>query len=478
MANIHGGNNGIAMSVFQGTNQIGGQTVNGAACTLVDIYGNPITSTDLAASPAYGGMMVSGNAAGVARTIRADMMGGQASANHLPVLIDQFEGTTVNPNRWGITTTTMTVAQSNVLGMVLNGSGITTVSAGALAVSVRKISIMGRHPTSVRFRSKVSVPVNASAHIGLGDGTSVTALPTNGAVWSITSGNLTLPQLIVAGAVVWSGSNTGVYLDSSKPYLFEIVKDDNALIFLIVDQQTNLIIDKQICQIPPAAGDYWQRSAMPVMFRLSNGATAPASAPTVNVYDLVVTQADISSLMNMADCMALSQRTSKLDPFTGARTSNIPVAAADIGSTLAGGTPAHNGLLDGRFSFAIPTASNQDQLLFAYQVPANATLVVKAITVDVVFQSGSASPAVLSWNSWFNCATAGGISTAKAVANIGNMGFGTASAVGDQRRITKTFNTPEVVHGGMFIITAVKPVVSASGGPTIGGNLDVDGYFM
>lgn len=477
MANITGPL-GAVMSVLQGTAQVGGQNVNPAAVCLVDVNGNPITSTDLAPNAIYGGLMVAGNVSGITRNIRADMMGGQASASHAPVLVDQFEGTTVNPNRWGITTTTMTVAQSNVLGMVLNGGGITTVNTGALAVSHRKISIMGRHPVSLRFRSKVNVPINSSAHIGLGDGTTVTALPTNGAVWSITAGNLTIPQLIVAGAVVWSGSNTTLYLDSSKPYLFEIVKDDNALIFLIIDQQTNLIVDKQICQIPPAAGDYWQRSAMPVMFRLSNGATAPASAPAINIYDLVVTQADISSLFNAADAMGMSQRSSKLDPFTGARTSNIPVAGAEIATTLAGGTPAHNGLLDGRFSFAIPTASNQDQLLFAYQVPANATLVIKAITVDVIFQAGSGSQASLSWNSWFNCDTAGGISTAKAVANIGNMGFGTASAIGDQRRITKTFNATEVVHGGKFIITAVKSVVSASGGPTIAGNVDVDGYFI
>lgn len=477
MATIQGANSAAA-HVFAATNQIGGIPVNGLATTLVDQFGNPITSSDYGVMPNYGGMMVSGNSNGVAKVIRADMTGGQASSSHVPAFVDQYEGTTANILRWNQVATTMTVTQSNASGMFLNAAATLSANTGAMVQSLRQLSIFGRHPMSIRNRAAFSANSGSTVEIGVGDATTMNGAHTNAAMWLATGQAVVTPVLISNSATLWTGVAI-TSLSAGKPYLFEIIKDDNFLVFLIIEQQTNTVVDKQVCQIPSAAGDFFMRSGMPLHYRVFNGASAiTAPAPYIKVYDTVVTMPDVAGLFNAGDAMAMSGRTSKLDPFTGARISSLTPNTEQGPLSLSAST-ALPGFLDGRFQFNNLAANAQEYPIFGYSVPKNSTLVIKGVTLDLS-AFGTAAPAACThtWNVWTNC-IGGAVTGAKSGFNLGNVSFGTGSLVGDNRRIAKTLSTPEMVYGGTSIFICVRIVAGAGvASSSFLGNIDVDGYFI
>lgn len=413
--------------------------------------------------------------------IRVDRFGSMASALHMPLMHESFEGTTTHPLRWLITNTTMAAAQTTVGGLVFNSGAITTITTGYMIKSTRLLMKTQRSPLQVKFRARLAHINNSVMELGFGDAATFNGANTVGAYWQKTSSGALQPVLTY-NSVDQTGTDISAFVSSSNYYTFDIVIDDDEAIFYCQNTATGaLVAPPQSLKLPVTGQRLLSATQVPIMVRLYNTGSAPASASQLILNDIYAMALDSNVNAPLSHIQSLQSRTTLENPFTGTQLATFANSAAPSNATLSN-TAAGYTTLGGLFSFAAVAGAATDYALFGFTVPTPATLVVTGISIET-WNTGAAvatTPTLLVWGLATQL-TAVSLATGSHVRlGLGAQQLPVAAAVGAKaERIDKVFQTPIICSPGRFFDVILRmPVGTATASQVIQGMVNIDGYFI
>lgn len=450
-----------------------------ARSSLYDPTGNLAVLADQAQPATPAGVMAMGVNDRTVLGMRLDRMGGQASALHNVLLHDSFEGTGNHSLRWLITSTTMAAAQTTVGGFVFNSGNITTVSTGYMLQSTFRMPKTQRTPLQAKIRARLNHVNNSVMELGFGDASTTAGAHTAGAYWQVTSSGALQPVVTYNG-VDQTGADVRPLVNNASYYTFDVLMDDDEAIFVLQDTSTGLILSRQSIKLPLSGQRLLSATALPVMARIYNTASAPASAPQMILSDVYVLDLDANKQRPWPHAMAAMGRSALENPFSGVQLSTWANSAAPANATLSN-TAAGYTTLGGLFSFAAVAGAETDYALFGFQVPAGSNLRVTAIDIET-WNSGAAvatTPHLLAWGVAANQGAVGLTATPTTRIGLGVQSLPVGAAIGAKAdRISKSFQTPLITNSGRFIDIVLRmPVASATASQVIRGMVNVEGYF-
>jgi hypothetical protein len=98
--------------------------------TMKDSSGNTLSHKQREAiASTQEALIMAGKNDGIAVMQRVDRKGNTLMGNYIPELLENFEGATVNVQKWTPTSTTFVPAQTTLGGYIVNNTGLTTASA-------------------------------------------------------------------------------------------------------------------------------------------------------------------------------------------------------------------------------------------------------------------------------------------------------------------------------------------------------------
>jgi hypothetical protein len=253
--------------------------------------------------------------------LRSDRLGSLASALHTPLLVEPFEGTTINPIRWLITNTTMAATQSSIAGLTFNSGSITTATTGYMIQSAHRFLKTLRSPLQAKFRARIVKFNNSVMEMGFGDAATFNGANTTGAYWQVTSGGSIIPVLTFNSSDL-TGGDVSASINASNYYTWDVFLDDDEVIYTVQDTATGLILSRQVIKLPITAQRLWSSSAVSMQARLYNTGVAPATAPQLFLTDAYVLALDAMQAKGWSDILASSDRGMMTHPFTGAQLPN------------------------------------------------------------------------------------------------------------------------------------------------------------
>lgn len=416
-----------------------------------------------------------------AMPLRLDRMGSLASALHIPLLHDSFEGGTVHALRWNPIATTMAATQSSVAGLTINSGAITTVSTGYMLQSLRRFMKAQRSPLQSKFRSRMIRVNNSVQEFGFGDATTATGVHTTGAFWQVTSGGAVQPVVMYNGSDLSAGPvDISSLLDNARYYTWDVMVDDDEAIFVCQDTSTGLILSRQSLKLPVTAQRLFSSSQLPVFARVFNTGVAPVSAPQMLLTDVYVMGLDADQNKPWPHVMAALGRGATENPFTGAQLQTWANSAEPANATLSN-TAAGYATLGGKFQFAAPVGAVTDFALFGFQVPAPANMMITGVDIEA-WNLGAAvatTPTLLTWALAYGAAAVTLASGTWSRVGLGVQAFPVGAAIGATApRLSKAFQTPIPVASGRFINVILRiPVGTATASQVIAGMVNFEGYF-
>lgn len=410
---------------------------------------------------------------------RADRFGGLALALHQPLLTDSFEGATVNPIRWTATATTMTATQSTVGGIQFNGSAITTINTGYMLKSSRTFMKAQRYPLQVRMRARIARVNNSVMEFGLGDASTFNGANTTGAYWQVTAAGVVQPVVTFNSGDI-TGTDASASIDVNKYYTYDIVIDDDVVLFFCQDASTGVIVNQQSISLPSTGQRLFSATQLPVLARLYNSGTAPATAPLLFLTDVYVAGLDVNTNRPWSYTAASMDRNTAQNPFTGAQLTQWSNSAEPASATLSN-TAAGYTTLGGKFQFAAVAGAATDFALFGFQVPAPANLTITGVDIET-WNTGAAVATTPTLMTWALGTGSTAVSLATATVNripLGVQSFAVGAAIGAQaNRLSKTFATPlHVASGRFFHVILRMPVGTATASQVVAGMVNIEGYF-
>jgi hypothetical protein len=447
--------------------------------TIVDASGNPIVSAEGAAPSVVSGLPIFGLNDATLLPVRADRLGGLATAAHAPLLHDSFEGTTVHPLRWLATATTMAATQATISGLTINSGAITTINTGYMLQSVRRVLKQQRSPIQAKFRARIAHVNNSVMEIGFGDAATFNGANTAGAYWQVTSGGVVQPVLTFNGSDI-TGVDVRSLLDLSRYYTWDVFVDDDEATFTVQDTSTGLLISRQKIRLPLTAQRLWSATQVQLLARLYNTGVAPASASQLFVTDAYCAALDAANMREWASALAGTERGFNSHPFTGAQLHQWANSAAAANATLSN-TAAGYTTLGGLFQFAAVAGAVTDYALFGFQVPAPANLVVTGIDIEA-WNTGAAvatTPTLLNWGLGVG-STAVSLATATVTrVPIGAQSLPIGAVPGAKaERISKQFKSPLFCGAGRFLHVILRmPVGTATASQVVAGMVGIEGHF-
>ncbi len=395
-------------------------------------------------------------------------------------LADYPLGTAVNTRKWAtvLTTQTITVAGARY---ELNSSGINTVSTGSMLKSYKFIPFYKANATYCEFAVNWTMdPVaNWFAEWGLGSPSTAIAAQTDGVFFRITAGQF-------RGVVVNNSVETYVDLGDlpvvGNVHDFVIEATMGAVHFW---HEGNLL---GTVAVPNTQFGPTSQSSLPVFVRTYNAAIAPASAIKLQVSAIGASNGGVD-MNRLWPTVQTAMGNSAVQAPTGTtvgQTANYANSAAPASATLSN-TAAGYTTLGGQFQFAAVAGAETDYALFAYQVPAGNTLIVRGVWIDTM-NTGAAVATTATWLQWAIAvgSTAASLATADAAATkspakvaLGNQVFPIAAAIGAQAvRLDVNLDAPLVVNSGEFLHILVKmPLGTATASQVIRGVVGINGYF-
>lgn len=395
------------------------------------------------------------------------------------ILYEQVDGSTVNSNVWGTSTSGMTIAQANGF-ITLNSAAATTPGAYAVLTSTKQIPLYGHLPLKVTLNVACAGLPQANATIEAGVGVATgTAAPTDGCFFRWSPTGEFRAVVSYGGVETVAGS-----LPTVTPF------DVTLLDVVIVEDLARFLVDDVVVaevQVPAAQAFPTSAGRLPVFLRVYNGGSAPAAAPVLYLGQMVATQQAMNQYKPWDHVLATMGRTAYQSPVAGfGQTANHANSASPASAALSN-TTAGYATLGGRFQFAAPAGAVTDYALFAFQVPAGYQLYVNSVTVSAV-NTGAAvavTATVLDWAVGVNAsavslATPDGAGTwAPRRVPLGVQAFPAGSAVGAVAgEVSRQFATPLVVDSGRFLHVVVQvPVGTATGSQVVRGDVTVNGYF-
>jgi hypothetical protein len=400
-----------------------------------------------------------------------------AVATNSLLFTEQFEGATLNANRWSTTATTMTVSQTTLVGLTFNAANIVTTTTGIMAKSLRTFMRPFRSITHIKFRARLEHYVGSTMEIGIGDATTNNGAHSNGYYLQVTNSGTVQLVWTFNGNEVTSAPITG--LSGNIYYTFDIIIDDDQASLYVQDTSTGIIIAERNIFLSVTSPKQFTSSRL-FAFARQFHTGAPATAPHIflSLFDIVL----IDNMQNKDWGTTSSSigQSSAFNPATGAAlqnwTNSAAPASASLSNTIAGYTT-----LGGFFQFAAVAGAATDYALFGFTVPSPYSFHCTGIDIDT-WNTGAAvatTPTLLVWGIGINQSAVSLATSGIGKLTLGGQSFPIGAAVGSiANRISSQFKEPKITDAGRFMTIILRmPVGTATAAQIIQGLVTIHGYF-
>ena len=399
---------------------------------------------------------------------------------------DVFDYTAQNTNNWKVTTSTMTQTFGSGF-TTLNGGSSTATSTYAVMQTYRSFPLFRAGSLHFECRALLTATpqVNNLVIIGLSAAIGTTAAPTDGAYFQYDATGVLRAIINFNGTISQSAALTAPA--SNVIHEYEIFQADDSVQFWIDGVlYANLAI-------PSAAGVSTLSSNAYAFVQIANGASAPATAQTIKVAEIMLFHIDENTVkpyphqqagMGLAGYVGANGGTMGTTALF-ANSAN-PTAAVPSNTSAALGTG-----FGGNFWSTNTLAVNTDGIISSYQNPVGSTtqpprmLIITGVRIDSIVQTAlTGGPEVFAWSLAFGHTSTSLNTTESATAKaprrigLGHQSFGTAAPVGAQAQaITMNFQTPIVVNPGEYIATVMKNIGTVGTAGTIAHMITFDAYW-
>jgi hypothetical protein len=416
--------------------------------------------------------------AGYVRPLNADMTraadivasGRTAVATDTLEFYDPIDGTTLNLGLWQAPVATMTIAQAAGYVTLNNGASVASGAAARLS-SLGQFAFWGREVLSMQMRAVgANLPqANVVAELGFGIA-SGTAVPTDGAFYRWTSGG-NFQAVINNGGSETTQTLTAPSDMQAHSYRIEIW---HRKVLFYLDQALACEIS-----VPASLANPFAIAHQPIFLRVYNTA-AVSLAPQLKLAQAVVESVGGFNEPWMEQLGGM-QRHAAVHPATFAQQCSINHTTTNM--TLTANTGPAVAAMGGDFLFAAPAGSASEYPIFAYQVPANNRLLVKAVHIDAISYGAAVATTstILQWYLGIND-TATSLATGDAADGstlgtrripLGHQSFPLAGVNGLAAvDIDKPFRVPAVVEGGHYLhVILAVPIGTATASQVIRGTV-------
>lgn len=460
--------------------------------SLFDLNGNPIARQNGDNLPENGqsGLAVGGLNDGAFRLQRFDRYGNARVGSDTLLFRDVTEiqalsGTPVAPNlnQWSTAQSGFAVGAPTASGNQLTATTVTTAGAYAIARSLRYFQKIQKGPLFYRRRGRTVAYTGTVNEFGFGVPSTNVATITDSAHWRYTSTGLLLPVLTINGTEI-TGVDISSLVSNINYYTFEIIVDDDNVLFVCQDINTGFSVSEQTLHVPKGAAKVWTSSHLPIFERVYN-ASVPATAPQCFFSDVLVESFDVVNNKDWRHQIVMAtQGGSEVYPgaYVAANSQTAQWANSAVpANAVLSNTAASYTTLGGKFVIASTAGAETDYALFAYVVPNGFTFICTSIRIDTynagAVSAGSAN--VLEWavannSSAVSLATAGLTRTP-----VGVQSLPLGSAIGAlAATIDQTFDVPLRTDSmrTMHVILRM-PIGTVTASQVLRGQVTLRGYF-
>lgn len=401
------------------------------------------------------------------------------------LLNSTFNAAAQNTGLWQMIATTMTATYS-AAGAVLNASGITTLSTGAMLKSYRRLPFIG----SAALYGEITclftvVPVtNQVIEIGLFDVAAATTVALlDGVFFRINDG-------VMTGVVCNNGSETATAM--TLPEFGKM----HRYVVSIGERETRFWIDDLLVgtlDTPVANGAPMASGSAPLAARVYHKAVAPLTIQQLRVAKMVASIGDFNTNKSWAAQMAgmglmgIQGAEGMTQGSTANMVNSTVPATATLSNTAAGYTT-----LGGHFLFAAIAGAETDYALFGYQVPvATAALTGRALHITGVsiytantVVAVATTATIMQWAIGIG-STAVSLATAEAAATkaprrmpLGMQTFVVGAVVGALGESVIANFEPIVANAGEFVHIILRmPVGTATATEVFRGMVRIESYW-
>jgi hypothetical protein len=474
-----------------------GATSKAAYAEVRDAAGNTVTKTQREQVPTtQGAMLVAGKNDDIAVIQRVDRKGNLLMGNYIPELIENYEGATVNAQKWTATVSGFAQAQTTAGGINITNTGSTTSGAHSILQSQRLFSKIARVPLQIKRRLRHSMVANSVLDFGFGVPATSTLIVPNGVAFRLTSSGTVQGVVTANGSeiaianvlstVASNGNTVGGNLTMSNSYytagyfVYDVIIDDDNAVFTVQDTSTGEIIGRLSLVVPNSTYKAWGATALPAYIRVFNTAV-PASSPIVIESDMQALSLDWRLTPDMSQIAGSLGLSAGRQPFTGVQNENHTNSTAPTSATLSN-TAAGYTTLGGRFQFAAVAGAVTDFALFGFTVPAGSRFVCEGIHIELynTVVAVATTPTIFEWAMGFN-SSAVSLATANIVRRqVGCQNFQIGAGVGAcATPLDVNFVTPEVTESGRLVHVILNiPVGTATATEIFRGTVLIKGRFI
>jgi hypothetical protein len=476
---------------FLGGGKAKGDSTFGALFTrLLDSAGNNVSKKHRQAIPiAQEGLMVMGKNDDIATFLRTDRKGNLLTGNYIPELIENFEGATVNVQKWTATSTTFAPTQATGNGYLFNPAASVAANAVSILQSQRLFYKFTRVPLQLKSRIRANIVTNSVMDLGFGIPATTTLIVPNGVAVRCING--LWYAVITSNSVELTTANINDYATglvqlntanlNAEFYVVDIITDDDNLVVTIQNTQTGIMVGYAVLQVPLSALKMFAATALPVYHRVYNSAVAPAQAPNLNIAEMQVMSLDVNIQMDASQIAGNLGLTAGRNPFTGAQLENHTNSTAPTSATLSNTTAGYT-TLGGKFQFAAVAGAVTDYALFGFTVPAGSKFLCEGIHIELynTVVAVATTPTIFEWAMGLN-SSAVSLATANVIRRqVGCQNFQIGAGVGAcATPLDVNFITPEVVESGRFVhVILTIPVGTATSTEIFRGQVLIKGRFI
>ena len=455
---------------------------------LRDVAGNGIGKRLRAGVlPTTEGLMIAGKNDDIAVMMRVDRKGNTITGNYIPELLENFEGATVNVQKWTSAVANFVQAQTTLGGFVFNNTNITTLNSSSILQSQRLFSKLLRVPLQMKQRVRANIFTNSYADWGFGIPSGTTLTVPNGAAIRVVNGLWSVvltynsSEIATANIVAEDGTTQlNTANANAEFYTCDIIIDDDNLVATVQNTQSGIMVGKATLPVPLSALKMFGATALPCYSRLVNLA-APTTAPNFTVTEMQILSTDWCLRPTMSEIAGSLSLSAGRNPFTGAQLENHTNSTAPVSGALANITPTYT-TLGGKWQFAAVAGSVTDYPLFGFTVPVGSRFLCEGIRIDTrnTGVANAVTATALEWAMGFN-SSAASLATANIVRRqVGLQSFAIGAAIeAVATPIDNTFVTPEVVESGRFVhVILTIPVATATASQIIRGQVMIRGRFI
>ena len=403
------------------------------------------------------------------------------------LLNETFNAAAQNTGTWAMIATTMT-ATFSAAGAVLNASGITTLSTGAMLKSYARLPLYGAGALygEVTCLFTVVPTTNQVIEIGCPDVAAATTVALlDGVFFRINDG-------VMTGVICNNGSET-----TTGTMPLPSFGEMHRYVVSIGERETRFWVDDVLqaaLPTPVGNGAPLASGSAPLAVRVYHKAVAPLTVQQVRVAKMVASVGDYhtskpwSAQMAGMGLMGIQGASGMTQGSTANMANSAAPATATLSNTAAGYTT-----LGGQFQFAAVASAETDFALFAYQVPAATAAItgrqlyitgVSIYTFNTVVAVATTAT-VLQWAIGVG-ATAVSLATAEAAAAkaprrmpLGTQSFPVAAAVGAMADPVVANFEPICVNSAEFLHIILKvPIGTATATEIFRGTVRIEAYWQ